>query len=75
MKDGVADNGGTKQWRAVIRRSYFITLKRQMCSRTVYSVVYLIELQTTANRVEEIIEEGARRGRGRNADWLNVDVQ
>jgi hypothetical protein len=43
-----------------------------MCPRTVHSVVYLIELQTTVNRVEEIIEEGERR---RNADWLDADVQ
>jgi hypothetical protein len=35
--------------------------------------VYLIELQTTVNRVEEIIEEG---GCGeRNADWINVVLQ
>jgi hypothetical protein len=30
-----------------------------MCPRTMCSVVYLIELQTTVNRVEEIIEEGS----------------
>jgi hypothetical protein len=33
-----------------------------MCPRTMCSVVYLIELLTTVNRVEEIIEEGSRGG-------------
>jgi hypothetical protein len=40
------------------------------------SVVYLIELQTTVNRVEEIIEEGSGGGRTeRDADWINVELQ
>ena len=30
-----------------------------MCPTTTCSVVYLIELQTTVNRVEEIIAEGS----------------
>jgi hypothetical protein len=62
VEDGVADNGSTKQQGAVIRHSYFIRLQRQMCPRTMCSVVYLIELQTTVNRVEEIIEEGSGDG-------------
>jgi len=38
------------------------------------SVVYLIELQTTVNRVEEIIEGVGGKDRERNADWINVEL-